>query len=486
MTEPLDALEGAFDAPQPLDALEEFVSRFVVLTRDQLVGVVLWIVHSHAIDAAETTPYLAITSPSKRTGKSRLLEVCELVVRKPLTAANVTPAALFRSLAEEARTLLMDEVDAIYGPKANGNEDLRALLNAGYRRGTPVLRCVGDGARMRVEPFNVYGAKALSGIGRLPDTIADRCLPIRMKRRARDERIERLRRRDVQAEAETLRELCAVWALENLDALAVARPDLPSELDDRAQDACEPLVAIADLAGGEWPAWARKALVALRAQSDEDEATAGERILADCRTIFEERAVDRMASADLLEALGSDEEAPWADWRGNGLTLRGLARLLDPYGIKSRTIRVGDATPRGYLRASFEDAWTRYTLVSTPSSATTPHPSSHAGLGRFTLDSGESEVQRLNAFTDAGCGVVALENAKQGADDDLEWIGTASLDELRERFSATPLSPLALTRDRKEPLPAPCADCRSFYCPRPDSDWCRREQKEAATRGKQP
>jgi hypothetical protein len=432
-----------FGTPAPLDALEEFIARYVVLTPDQRIAVTLWTLHTQAIDAAETTPYLWFRSATKRAGKTRALEVVELVVCRPLMAANVSAAALFRSLGSDAPpTVLMDEVDAIFGPKANGDEDLRALLNAGYRRGAHVLRCVGDGSRQTVVEFPVFGAKALSGIGRLPDTIADRCLPIRMKRRARGERIERLRRREARAEADALRELCAAWTLENLDALAIARPDLPTELDDRAQDAYEPLVAIADLAGGEWPHRARKALVALRAQGDEEEATAAERILADCRAVFEERNVDRLATADLLEALRADEEAPWADWGGKGLTAHGLGRMLGEYGIRSRTIRLpGGDTPKGYMRASFEDAWTRYTPVSANQNATPPQASNHAGLTRGVLESAETETPRLNAFTDAGCGGVADRKPETGESGERIDLGTASLDKIREHFGSEPSEP---------------------------------------------
>lgn len=143
-----------------LDATRGFVGRYVVLTDAQADAVALWIFHSHAVDAADTTPYLSVTSAEKRSGKTRLLEVLEVLVHKPLVAANVSPAALYRSLdADTPPTLLMDEVDAVYGPKANGDEDLRALLNAGYRRGTPVLRCIGDGARQTVAEFHVFGRR---------------------------------------------------------------------------------------------------------------------------------------------------------------------------------------------------------------------------------------------------------------------------------------------------------------------------------------
>jgi hypothetical protein len=399
-----------------LDATRDFVRRYVVLTEAQATAVALWIAHTHATDASETTPYLSVTSAEKRSGKTRLLEVLEALVRKPLVAANVSAAALFRSLgAEPTPTLLMDEVDAIWGAKANGDEDVRALLNAGYRRGTPVLRCVGEGARQSVEAFPVFGAKALAGIGRLPDTLADRSVPVRLKRRARSEDVSKFHRRDAGEEAEPLRQALEALASHHVDHLAVARPELPEELDDRAQDAYEPLVAIADVAGGDWPAQARAALVALRSETSENDETAGVRLLGDVRRVFEERDSDRLATAVLLEALRADEEAPWADWRGKGLSARGLARILAEFGVKSRTIRLpGDETAKGYLRESFEDAWERYTPGFPTQNVTPSHRSSHAGLTRDGKDLTKSQTSRPEPFTDAGCDGVTDRNAKEG------------------------------------------------------------------------
>jgi len=347
------------DVGELLDAHVAVVRRYVVMTPAQADAVALWVLHTHALEAAETTPYMAVTSAEKRSGKSRLLEVLVLLVSRPLPTANVSDAALFRSVADGPPTLLFDEVDAIFGPKARDREDLRSLLNAGYRRGAEVLRCVGDGSKQRVERFPVFCAKALAGIGELPDTVADRSLPIRLQRRAPDEQVERFRRREAEPEAAALRERAELFAAAVLPALADARPDLPDELDDRGQDVVEPLLAIADLAGGEWPERARRALVELRADRQLEDDSPRVRLLADARHVFAERS--RLSSAELLEGLAALDEAPWADWYGKQLTNRALAKLLKPYGIRSRTVRLDDgSTPKGFVRDQFEGAWKRY------------------------------------------------------------------------------------------------------------------------------
>jgi hypothetical protein len=367
-----------------LDELAAFVRRYVVVTPAQTDALALWIVHTWAIDAAHTTPYLSVTSAVMRSGKTRLLDVLRLLCRDPLPAANVSEAALFRSLGERPRTLLLDEVDAVFGPKARDREDLRAMLNAGYRRGAHVYRCVGDGSKQRVESFDVFGAKALAGIGDLPDTLADRSLRIRLKRRAPGEDVQRLSENHPPADAATLRERAERFAKARDVEVASSRPDLPAELDDRAQDAVEALLAIADVAGGVWPDRARRAFVELQRG---DDATADEslglRLLADCRSAFELDDADRLSTSELIERLAADEETPWADWHGAIIRPKSLSKLLRPFGIRSRTIRLGDdSTPKGYLRDQFHDSWARYhpglsERQSAATTATTEETSSH-------------------------------------------------------------------------------------------------------------
>jgi hypothetical protein len=341
--------------------VEAFVRRFVVVTDAQAIALALWVAHTHAVDAAETTPYLAVTSAEKRSGKTRLLEVLELLVRAPVRASNMSDAVLFRLLAESTRTLLLDETDAVFAPKSD-REGLRGLLNAGYRRGSPAWRMVGEGTKMRAEAFESFGPKVLAGIGGIPDTIADRAFPIRLKRKATGEDVERFRGREARAAAEPLRGALEAWNTEDADQLDAIRPHLPDELDDRAQDAAEPLLAIAELAGGEWPDRARRALVLLRSeQAGEDDETIGVRLLADTLAAFERTSLERLSTARLLELLCEDDEAPWTEYHGKPLTARGLARLLRPFSIRRTTVRLDDeSVAKGYKREAFEDAWTRY------------------------------------------------------------------------------------------------------------------------------
>ncbi|MDP9337026.1 MAG: DUF3631 domain-containing protein [Actinomycetota bacterium] len=380
-----------------LSDVARFVRRFVSFqTEAQAVAVVLWIVHTHAFRAAETTARLAIQSAEKQSGKTRLLEVLELLVVEPWSVANITPAAMFRVIAEYQPTLLIDEIDAVFSPKANGaSEDLRAILNAGYRKvGGTVARVVGEGKKMKVEKFPCFAPVALAGLGGLPDTIQDRSIPIKLKRRSKGEEVDKLRRRDVVPDADQLRAQIVGWVEAHLDELVEATPEVPDVLPDRAADIWEPLLAIADAAGGNWPGRARTAAVALNAAPDDVDESLNVRLLADVRSILEHVESGRIASVDLVGRLQTDEETPWDD----RLTPGRLALRLRSFGIRPHAIREGSGVFKGYQVDDFADAWDRY-LSGTPENSgytvtpVTTEASTAAGCNRETGVTGFSGVR---------------------------------------------------------------------------------------------
>lgn len=348
-----------------LGDVERFLRRYIVFGSDaQARAVTLWIAHSHAIEAADVTIYLEITSPAKRSGKTRLLEVLELLVSRPLRTASISDAALFRIIDKARPTILLDEADAIFGPKSD-REDLRSLLNSGYRRGAEVVRCEANGKAQVVRRFDAFAAKAIAAIGTLPDTVSDRAIPIRLKRRAPRERVERFRYREASEAAAPLRDRLEAWASGAVEGLRAARPELPEELHDRAQDGWEPLLAIADAAGDAWPALARSSAVALHGVDEQTDLGVG--LLRDLRAVLDPGG-DRLSSAELIDRLNGLEESVWGSWP---LDQRGLARLLRPYGVRSRKLRIGEATVRGYYAADLADAWARYLPWESGTSGTT-------------------------------------------------------------------------------------------------------------------
>jgi hypothetical protein len=376
----LDALVTAaaeFSATAPENAATllrdvlAFVHRYVVLTPEQEVAVTLWTFHTWAAAAVDVSPYLSVTSAVLRAGKTRLLETLELVVRNPWRVVQPSEAVLFRKLGQGDMTLLFDEVDAIFGRNvSDSQEGIRAVLNCGFQRGATVPRCTEHGRE--VEEFSVFGPKLLAGIGALPPTVKDRSFVIEMKRKKRTEAVSRFRHRDAEALAAPLRKRLERWADAAIDSLRNARPDLPEQLGDRAQDAAEPLLAIADAAGTEWPELARQALISLAGEDDGDDDELGLRLLADVRAVFQllQRTDGDIPTATLLSELHSREESPWKKYhKGEPLDPAGLARLLKPFGVRPRRIRVGEGTVRGYLVPDFADPFERY-LPSDPLPAT--------------------------------------------------------------------------------------------------------------------
>jgi hypothetical protein len=249
-----------------LDDVHKFTGKFIAYPSYHAhVAHVLWIVHTHLMDAWESTPRLAFLSPEPASGKTRALEVTELLVPNPVEAVNVSPAYLFRKVGDDGAkpTLLQDEVDTIFGPKAKENEEIRGLLNAGHRRGAVAGRCVVHGKQVMTEEISAFCAVALAGLGWLPDTILTRAIIIRMRRRAPDEKVMAFRRRVHAPEGHKLRNCLVAWSKRVVDAMTAARPVMPIGIEDRNADLWEPLLAIADGIGGEWPKRAREAATEL-------------------------------------------------------------------------------------------------------------------------------------------------------------------------------------------------------------------------------
>lgn len=309
-----------------LGEITALLRRFVVMSSAQARVVALWTVHTHLIAAADATPYLAVTSAEKRSGKTRLLEVLELLVANPWSTGRTSAATLARKIDADAPTSLLDESDAAFSGDKDYAEALRGVLNFGHRRGGKSTLCVGQGANIGFKDFSAFCPKAIAGIGKLPDTVADRSIPIRLERRAPGERVDRFRRREVEPQTDQIRQRLAALADLGVEVLTDARPDLPDELDDRALDGVEPLLAVAELAGGSWPVEARAACIELYGGRQVEDESTGVQLLSDIRQVFGDK--DKVTSAELLEALHGLDESLWGEWFGKPLSSRALANLL--------------------------------------------------------------------------------------------------------------------------------------------------------------
>ncbi len=414
-----------FEEPEPwsepvdgAELLEELAAAFrqyVVLLTDVDVALALWVLHTYAHDTARISPLLALTSPEKRCGKTTVLSLLQLLTKRPLSASNISPAALFRAIERWHPTLLIDEADTFL----KHNDELRGILNAAHTRELAfVLRTVGDDHEPR--QFNTWAPKAIALIGDLPFTLADRAIVLPMRRKRPDESVERLRL-DRRGEHQSLVRRMVRLVQDHHAGLLQADPEVPKELHDRAADNWRPLLAIADLVGGDWPKRARKAAMTLTDPDDNNEA-AGVMLLADIKKLFDERQVDRIASAELEKALGEMEHRPWPEWKhGKPITVRQIARLLNPFGIRPKTIRIEDATPKGYERDSFTDAFSRY-LPPNPS-ATAQQTSDDTGFGSFQTATDQPNVadeKSAEPLLDKHCCGVADEKGGIGDANDAE------------------------------------------------------------------
>lgn len=340
--------------PTPLDAARELILRYVALSDVQADALTLWAAHTHCFEAAESTPYIAITSTGPGSGKTRLLEVLERLVANPWLTGRVTGPALVRKVDAEHPTLLLDETDALFTGAVSSQQMLRGVINSGYRLGGKTSYASGGGYK----DLDTYCPKAFAGIGGLPRTIADRSIPIVMRKRTAFTPVARLHQRTFQHESQVPRMLLVRFGAQNVSKLGYARPSIPNELDDRAADVWEPLLAIADAIGGTWPARAREAAVILcshRKEADTDGIQF--RLLSDVKQVFDRLDTDRVKTEVLLDCLHGLEESPWSEIDGKPLDARGLADALRGFGVAPKKLRIGRQALQGYERHAVDGAW---------------------------------------------------------------------------------------------------------------------------------
>jgi putative DNA primase/helicase len=344
-----------------LNELTASVKRFMSLPDHAAAALALWTVNSYiVVKHGHVAPILAVTSPEKRCGKSTLLGWLYRLVDKPLLAANITAAAIFRTVDAYHPTLLIDEADSFLGETG---DELRGILNSGHTRDTAyVIRVSGEELEPRC--FSTWGTKAVALIGKLEgrySTLADRSIEIQLRRKLPAEKLVKLRHAG-ESHFEDLARRCARLAADYGARLGKARPDIPDSLNDRAQDNWEPLLAIADTAGGHWPRLARTVAMALSGGADSSGSEGiGVQLLSDLRRYFNSGHAVSYPTTALLQHLNEIDDAPWSAYsKGKPITARHLARILHPYGILPHPIRLGSTVAKGYEVTDFADAFGRY------------------------------------------------------------------------------------------------------------------------------
>ena len=348
--------------PEPVDGatliadMKGAIKNHVALNEHQSLAVTLWVLHAHASEAAEHFPRLHVCSPAKRCGKTTLMRTIQPMVPKPVSTESITISALFRVVEMKQPTLLIDEVDSFL----NDNEDMRGLLNAGHARGGQSIINVPVGDGWEPRGFRVSVPTVIAGIGRIPDTLEDRSITISLRRRLRDEKIERLRSNRTK-HLEDLGRRAARWVADHVTSLNDADPALPESLNDREHDNWRPLIAISDAISDELGRQGRAAAEFISNDVASDDDSAAIMLLADVAAIVklnneaeiiilkskvptDQDLIKYLAlygkdttGQDLINDLVKLEDRPWAEWRrGKPLTTTGLARLLKPFRIKPK------------------------------------------------------------------------------------------------------------------------------------------------------
>jgi len=360
--------EEAVDGAGLLDELAGLLKRYVVLPKWAAETLALWVAHTYAFELRDVSTYIGVESPEKRCGKTTLLGVLSELVNRPVVAANISSPAFFRVIEETRPTLLIDEADTFM----RGDDELRGILNAGYSRKTAYVVRVGNlreaqgsgvgrveekgtGGGSRLARFSCWCPKILAAIGRLPETLADRCIIMRMQRKSRLEQCERLHDLD----ATRLRRRCARFVYDHRESIRSARPEIPASLHDRAADIWEPLLVLVDLAGGEWPKKARDAASGLSGQSPNNDPTV--LLLMELARLFGASKEEGIFSRDLVACLNADRDRPWAEgMKREEVTECWLSWRLRPYGVRPRNLFLKGKRAKGYIRSEILEVCKRY------------------------------------------------------------------------------------------------------------------------------
>lgn len=354
LTDGLEPCGYSVDGNNLANKIRESLNKHLVLPKGADTAITLWIMASYQIDSFRIFPKLCLSSPEKRCGKTTTLEVIQAFSNRPLGAANLSASVMFRAIEAWKPTLLIDEADSFL----DGKEELRGIINSGHTKsGAFVLRSEKVDDEWMPVKFSTWCPMVIAMIKKPPSTIIDRSVMIELQRKKIDEVTERIPLDFIDDNKKTKSELMQ-WAA---DARIInAFPDMPQLNSDRAMDNWSPLIAVADAIG--WNDESRQAMTILNLESEDDIAIET-KLLADIQEVFAGK--DRMFSSDLVQALVFDEDNIWCEWKhGKPMTANSLSRLLKPYKINPKTMRIGMKRKKGYELSQFKDTFERYSLIT--------------------------------------------------------------------------------------------------------------------------
>jgi len=352
------------DGQQMLSLVSAFIHQYLVCTEDQLAILALWVLHTHCFLNAAVTPYLHISSRERESGKTLCIELLSLLCMGPWLTSGFTPAILLRKLQDEQYfTVLLDDCDSVFAHSKS--VVILGLLNRGFGREGAYSIPASESGGMTVAEVEVFCPKAFAGMRPLPSSIQGFCIPMKLEPKEFGAPVKRFNMEEAREAGEPLALSLYQWSVENKDQLEAAASyrenQLPQELSPRQQDCAEPLLQLADIIGGEWPARARRALVHLYAADDEEEASFFDDLLLDIRDAFASKGDPaHIPTGYTLAYLHGLSGRPWNTWRPDDKPMDALdlARILSVKGIRSCNKRVAlNQVVKGYRRKDFLRWW---------------------------------------------------------------------------------------------------------------------------------
>ncbi|MDB2414889.1 DUF3631 domain-containing protein [Rickettsiales bacterium] len=348
-----------------LSEISDTIRQYVGLSFAAADAIALYIVYTHRYKLFPISPKLAIISPQKRCGKTTLLSIISKLVRRPLSASNITQSAVYRVIDAFSPTIIIDEADTFL----RNNVELNGIINSSHSIDMSyVIRS--DGENFETKAFNTFAPIVIASIGKLKGTLLDRSVVIPMQRIKRTDKLEKFRSiylteefLDIPGKIERFWEDNLEYFKESMSVTDKKLADLPESISSRAIDNWLSLCTVAEIAdsGGDWPERAIRAMMELSSGDNTDDNSISIQLLSDVRLIVNDYPNDKIPTQELITKLKEIEEAPWLTYsNGNPITDRNIAGLLSPYGIKSKSIRTGDKTHKGYEFKSFNDVFERY------------------------------------------------------------------------------------------------------------------------------
>jgi 5S rRNA maturation endonuclease (ribonuclease M5) len=334
-----------------------------IFFKDQRISILIafWLLGTYLFETFNFYGYLWVTSPTIRCGKSLLLDLLsQLAFNSTGRLINPSVASLFRLVAHDKATIVLDEMEKLRNEDKEEFSALMAILNGGFQKHSIVTRIEKTKGGFAPMNFPVYSPKILAGINRVSDTIEDRSFKIEMTRKTKSERIQRLHLAKEGKEFQRLRSDLFLWALLYASEVAEVYEGLDeikeiSSLNDREKDVWEPLLSIAlvidEMSIGNF--FDTLVSLALDVSKRDSEKNIMEEAIPNFISLIDEIFLtDKkqcfISSSDLYQQIQNDENLSFITSK------KSLANFIQKLGLFPNRMRSGSSIVRGYL---FERDW---------------------------------------------------------------------------------------------------------------------------------